>query len=206
MDATSNDLQQRQADETPRQVRVFISYRTEDAWAQAQLLYERLANRFGSENVFLDARNLQPGMKWLEEIKSHRASCDVLLALIGPHWVSILKAREQAAIVQPTEDYVRFEIEYALRPDSGICVIPVLMGDDVPFTGEVLPRSLQALAKIEVAQVRQKRFEEDVAHLISRLETIAASSRTPEPAAVLGTERESWPGPSRREGRCRAAA
>jgi hypothetical protein len=192
MDATSDDLQQRQADEIARQKRVFISYRKADAWAEAQLLYERLANRFGSENVFLDARNLQPGMEWLKEIKSHRASCDALLALIGPHWVSILKDRDQEAIVQPAEDYVRFEIEYALKPDSGICVIPVLMGDDVPFTGEVLPKSLQPLTKIEVAQVRQKRFEEDVADLISRLEAVA--SQQPEPGQRLVTEEQADPG------------
>jgi SIR2-like domain/TIR domain len=192
MNETSGDLQQRQAGPTPRQARVFISYRKDDAWAEAQLLYERLANQFGSENVFLDARNLQPGMEWLKEIKSHRASCDALLALIGPHWVSILKAREQQAIVQPAQDYVRYEIEYALRPDSGICVIPVLMGDDVPFTGQVLPWSLQPLTKIEVAQVRQKRFEEDVADLISRLEAIACQQ--PEPTPELGTEERADPG------------
>ena len=181
MDATLGSPQHPQADVTPPQVRAFISYRKRDAWAEAQLLYERLANRFGSENIFLDIHNLQPGMKWLEEIKSHRASCDVLLALIGPHWVSILKARGKDAIVQPTEDYVRFEIEYALRPNSGIRVIPVLMGDDVPFADEVLPRSLQALTKIEAAQVRQKQFEEDVAHLISKLETFADEQPTPSP-------------------------
>ena len=192
MDATSDDLQQRQADEIPRQLRVFISYRKDDAWAEAQLLYERLANRFGSENLFLDARNLQPGMKWLEELKSHRASCHALLALIGPHWVSILKDRDQQAIIQPAQDYVRYEIEYALRPDSGICVIPVLMGDDVLFTGQVLPKSLQPLTKIEVAQVRQKRFEEDVADLLSRLETIA--SEQPEPTPELDTEEGADPG------------
>jgi len=41
-------------------------------------------------------------MKWLDEIKSHRASSDVLLSLIGPHWVSIMKAREQAAVAERT--------------------------------------------------------------------------------------------------------
>ena len=172
MDGTSSDPQQ--ANAASRQLRVFINYRHDDAWGEALLVHDRLASRFGNENVFLDARNLQPGMKWLEEIKSRRASCDVLLSLIGPHWTSIMKSREQAAIVQPAEDYVRFEIQHALRPNSGIYVIPVLLGDDVPFSAELLPRSLQPLAKIEVAQVRQKCFEEDVAHLISRLETIAA--------------------------------
>lgn len=195
IDAASGDFRQRQADEIPRQARVFLSYRKDDAWAEAQLLYERLANRFGSENVFLDARNLQPGMKWLEEIKSRRASCNALLALIGPHWVSIVKDRDQQAIVRPAEDYVRFEIEYALKPGSGIHVIPVLMGDDVPFAGQVLPKSLQPLTKIEVAQVRQKRFEEDVADLISRLETIA--SKRPEPSPEWGTDGGADPGEQR---------
>jgi hypothetical protein len=189
MDGTSSDPQQ--ANAASPQLRVFINYRHDDAWGEALLLYDRLANRFGSENVFLDARNLQPGMKWLEEIKSRRASCDVLLSLIGPHWISIMKAREQAAIVHPTEDYVRFEIQHALRPNSGVYVIPVLVGDDVPFSAELLPRSLQPLAKIQAAQVRQKCFEEDVAHLISRLETIAreqskSSSRPPTGPRVEG--------------------
>ena len=154
-------------------------------------MHDRLASRLGSENVFLDARSLQPGMKWLEEIKSRGASCDVLLSLIGPHWISIMKAREQAAVVQPTEDYARSEIQQALRPNSGIHVIPVLVGDDVPFAPELLPRSLQPLGRIEAAQVRQKRFEEDVRHLISRLEAIAREQpKTPPLSAAAGPRAE----------------
>jgi SIR2-like domain/TIR domain len=181
MDAAPGDSERGNASMSPPRLRVFINYRHEDTWGEAQLLYDRLANRFGSENVFLDARNLQPGMKWLEEIKSYRASCGVLLSLIGPRWMSIMKTRTQAAVVQPTEDYVRFEIEYALRRDSGIYVIPVLVGGAVVFTAETLPRSLQALTKIEVEQVRPKRFEEDLAHLIGRLETIEREQPIPAP-------------------------
>jgi hypothetical protein len=162
-------------------LRLFINYRHDDTWGEALLLRDRLANRFGSENIFLDVHDVLPGMNWLEEIKSHRASCDVLLSLIGPRWMSIMKMREQAAVVQPTEDYVRFEIEYALRRDSGIYVIPILVGDAVLFTSEALPRSLQTLAKIEVERVRRKRFEEDLAHLIERLEAIAREQSTPAP-------------------------
>jgi hypothetical protein len=184
MGADSDNSQQGHADAVPRQLRIFINYRNDDAWAQALLLYDRLAARFGSESVFLDARNLKPGMDWLEEIKSQRDSCGVLLALIGAHWISILKARDHAAIVKPADDYVRFEIQYALRPNSGILVIPVRLGDNVPFSAELLPKSLQALAKIEVAQVRQKLFDEDVARLIGRLEAIAREQPGPPPEPV----------------------
>jgi hypothetical protein len=179
MDTAPGDGQRREAGLSPSSLRVFISYRHEDTWGEAQLLYDRLANKFGAENVFLDARNLRPGMKWLEEIKSYHDSCGVLLSLIGPRWMSIMKTRDQMAVAQPTEDYVRFEIEYALRRDSGIYVIPVLVGDAVLFTAETLPRSLQALARIEAEQVRPKRFEEDLAHLIGRLEAIAHEQSAP---------------------------
>ena len=157
----------------PPPLQVFINYRHEDTWGEALLLFDRIANRFGAENIFLDTRSLQPGMKFLEEIKGHLPACGVLLALIGPRWMSSMRTREEAAVAEPAEDYVRFEIEYALKRNSGINVIPVLMGDAIPPpTAEKLPRSLQALTRIEAEQVRPKRFEEDVAHLISRLDAI----------------------------------
>ena len=166
----------------PQPLQVFINYRHEDTWGEALLLFDRLANRFGAENVFLDTRSLQPGMKFLEEIKGHLPACGVLLALIGPRWMSSMRTREEAAVAEPAEDYVRFEIEYALKRNSGINVIPVLMGDAIPPpTEEKLPRSLQALTKIEAEQVRPKRFEEDVAHLISRLDAIAAGQPAQRP-------------------------
>ena len=197
LDATSSDPEQQQADLAPQQVRVFISYRRADTWGAAELLRDRLANRFGRENVFLDTQ-LQPGMEWLNEIKSRRGSCHVFLALIGPHWLSIMKARDRAAIVEPAEDYVQWEIRYALRPSSGISVIPVLMGDVAPVKAEALPRSLRALAKIEAAQVREKLFEADIEHLISRLETIAREqpTRPPKPARAHGEHRQPAPTPA----------
>ena len=175
---TPGRSEEQRDDAVPPQLRVFITYRRDDTWGTAELLYDRLADSFGAENIFLDTHNVQPGMDWLQEIKSHRDSCGVLLALIGPSWMSIMKqrqqrAREQAALGEPEEDYVRFELEYALRGNSGIHVVPVLLGDDVPFTPQGLPRSLHPLTRIEVEQVRQKRFEADIAHLIDRLKTIA---------------------------------
>ena len=195
MDTTSSDAQQRQADMAPPQVRVFINYRHDDTQGEAQLLYDRLASRFGSENLFLDVRSLQPGMEWLEEIKSHSDSCHIFLSLIGPRWISIMRAREQAAIVHPTEDYVRSEIQRALKPNSGIRVIPVLVGDKVPFTAEELPRSLRALAKLEVAYIRQRLFERDIELLVSRLEAIAREQPAIPRSPVTARVEERHPAP-----------
>jgi hypothetical protein len=157
---------------TESPLRIFISYCHEDTWGEAMLLGDRLANRFGNDNVFLDVRTLHPGMEWLEEIKSQRASCTVFLALIGPRWTAIMKNRAQQQAVQPAEDYVRFEIEYALQRRSGVRVIPVLVGSSVPFAAAGLPRALQPLTKIEAEYVRPQRFEEDLQHLIEAVAAI----------------------------------
>lgn len=156
----------------PQSLRVFINYRHEDTWGEALLLFDRLANHLGKENVFLDVRSLQPGMKWLQEIKEHLHARVVFLALIGPHWMASLKTREEASVAEPSQDYVRFEIEHALERSSGIKVIPVLVGDAIPPPSNGLPRSLQPLTKIEAETVRPERFEEDLAHLVGRIETI----------------------------------
>ena len=195
VDTTSSDAQQRQADMASPQVRVFINYRHDDTQGEAQLLYDRLASRFGSGNLFLDVRSLQPGMEWLKEIKSHSDSCHIFLSLIGPRWISIMRAREQAAIVHPTEDYVRSEIQRALKPNSGIRVIPVLVGDKVPFTAEELPRSLRALAKLEAAYIRQRLLERDIELLVSRLEAIAREQPAIPPNPVTARVEERHPAP-----------
>ena len=38
---------------TPAVVRIFINYRHDDTEAEAILVYERLASRFGADNVWL---------------------------------------------------------------------------------------------------------------------------------------------------------
>ena len=193
--ATSSDAEERQADMAPPQVSVFINYRHDDTRFEARLLYDRLASRLGSENVFLDVESLRSGMNWLEEIKSHIDSCHVFLSLIGPHWISIMRAREQGAIAQSTEDSVRSEIQLALRPNSGIQVIPVLVGDDVSFKAEDLPRSLLPLVQLEVAYIRPRHFEQDIELLASRLEAIAREQQGISLVPVTVRPEESRPAP-----------
>jgi hypothetical protein len=76
MDPMSGGRQQRQTGGAPSRLRVFINYRRDDTWAAAQLVYDRLANSFGSENVFLDVQDLQPGMNWLDSRRAeHPFGC-----------------------------------------------------------------------------------------------------------------------------------
>ncbi len=109
--------------------RIFINYRREDAGGEALLLHRYLSDRFGSENVFIDVRNLQPGMVWFTEVLEHAAN-GVFLALIGDRWLESLAERREAAVAKPTTDYVRVEIEYAFK--RGVSVIPVVIDDAPP--------------------------------------------------------------------------
>lgn len=175
------EMGQSEVEMTPGTVRVFINYRHDDTEGEALLVYERLAERFGADNVFLDDKSLKPGMKWLEEIKEHAAS-GVFLSLIGKRWLPSMKARAAAAVADPTEDYVRLEIEYALKRRSGLKVIPVLIGDAVPPPRDALPKSLEEITMIEVERVQLKRLDEDVKRLGDRVEALAAQpEEAPEP-------------------------
>ena len=55
-------------------LRIFISYRRDDASGHAGRLYDALAPRFGAENVFMDAHNellgLATGLRGLRRVKA----------------------------------------------------------------------------------------------------------------------------------------
>jgi hypothetical protein len=180
----SGDVQG-QGDVPQPRVRVFINYRHEDVThGAAQFLYDRLASRFDNENLFLDRRSLQPGTNWWEEVKSRSDSCHVFLALIGSRWTWSMQEREKKRSVHPAEDYVLAEIQRALRLLPRVHVIPVLVGNNVTFAAEDLPRSVRALAKLEVARIRDESFEADIELLISKIDVIAREQPAITPEAV----------------------
>ena len=73
--------------------------------------------RFGSERVFMDVSDIQPGQNFEQAIERTLARCDHLLAVIGPQWLTSLTARQATG-----EDFVRSEIAAALS--RGTTVIP----------------------------------------------------------------------------------
>jgi len=162
------------------ELKVFINYRRGDSAGDARALYDRLSTRFGGENVFLDVQSLHAGGKWLDDIRHHGGQAAVFLALIGPQWASIMAERARGRVVDPEEDYVRLEIEAALRRGSGVKVVPVLIDDAQIPTGPMLPGPLRPLAARQAIQLRHARWDDDVDHLIASLERIAAEPAEPE--------------------------
>ena len=158
-------------------LKVFINYRHEDTQITAWLLYARLKDQFGAQNVFFDQGTLRPGMQWFAEITSHVAGARAFIALIGPKWMPSLTAHQQRG----SDDYVAKETDLALRSGPGVTVIPVLVEDAEPPDPGELPPSLRALPACQAERLRNSHLPDDIEHLIARLGEMA---RIPPPAAV----------------------
>ena len=166
----------RAAEQPP--VKVFINYRRSETAGDARALFDRFAAHFGAENVFLDVASLEPGTKWLDDIKKAAIS-GVFVTLIGRRWDAIMDERARRRLIDPEEDYVRVELEAALRKGSGVHVIPVLIDDAVMPSAEQLSPSLRALASYNATSVRHSRWEDDVEVLVERIEEIARERPAP---------------------------
>lgn len=65
-------------------------------------LYDRLVDRFGEDQVFKDVGSIAPGDDFIEVITSAVGSCDVLLALIGDRWLTIVDEAGDGALTTLT--------------------------------------------------------------------------------------------------------
>ena len=139
---------------------VFVSYRREGTAHIAGRLADRLTDRFGEDQVFMDVESIEPGLDFRDVITDAIDRCDILLVIIGPGWAT-------ARLAEP-DDLVRIEIEAALR--RGIRVIPVFVDDaEMPRAAD-LPQSLAALARRHGTTVRHASFRQDVARLLDVLD------------------------------------
>ena len=157
---------------TPAQ-RVFISYRRQDSAAYAGRLYDAMVARFEERNVFMDL-DLAPGVDFVERITRAVSACQVLIEVIGPTWATVKDDEGQVRIADP-EDFVRLELEIALkRPE--VTVIPVLVsGAEMPDRQD-LPPELGAIARRNALELSDKRWRYDVGQLVSALEELLAET------------------------------
>lgn len=123
---------------------IFISYRRQETSHLAGRLHDRLADRFGVGQVFIDVDSIEPGVDFAEEISQAVAACRVLLVIIGPAWLSATDERGGRRLDNP-DDIVRLEVEAALA--RGVRLIPILVEGTVMPGQRDLPESLVGLAR-----------------------------------------------------------
>jgi hypothetical protein len=148
---------------------IFISYRRQESSYVAGRLYDRLADRFGADQVFIDVDTIEPGIDFTEAITHAVETCDMLLAIIGTGWLTAAGESGHRRLDDP-DDIVRLEIEAALS--RNVRLIPVLVEDAAMPKRQDLPPSLASLARRNAFTVRHASFRYDAERLITSIEGV----------------------------------
>ncbi len=146
---------------------VFISYRRGDSAYPAAWLYRRLSERLGESVVFKDLDSIRPGDNFVETLDAALTRSRVLLAIIGPDWLSAPDDVGGRRIDDP-DDFVRLEIETGLR--RGIRVIPLLVGGATMPRPQELPTGLSQLSLRQALELTSHHFEADAEQLVDVIE------------------------------------
>ena len=161
--------------------RIFISYRREDSGAAAGRLHDRLRDHYGRDNVFMDVDSIEPGLDFVEAIERTVGSCDILIALIGRHWLTVTDAEGRRRLDDPG-DFVRHEVVTALK--RNVRVIPALIQGTRMPRAEELPEALTPLTRRHALDLSDAHFHRDVDGLIEVLDR--ALGITPSPSLHAG--------------------
>lgn len=147
--------------------KIFISYRREDTGGYAISLHDRLADRFGRDQLFMDIDNIEPGEDFVEVINEKVGRCEVLLVLIGRDWLTCKNESGQRRLDNP-DDFVRLEVAAAL--DRKIRVVPVLVGGARLPKPDELGTELAPLCRRHAITLTDAGFRQDVNRLIESVE------------------------------------
>lgn len=140
-------------------MKIFLSYRRNDSAGYAGRLRDSLCARLRRSHVFLDRENVGPGDEFEETVVAAAGSHDVLIAVIGPDWLS--------PRLEDPGDLVRRELLAALEQTRR--VVPVLVGGATMPTAEELPKALAPLAGRSPFAMSDARWDYDVESLVRSL-------------------------------------
>jgi TIR domain len=157
-------------------MRIFLSYRRDDASAWAGRLHDALTSEFGQRNLWQDVTAVRPGENFSDAIDAALAESDVVLAVIGPRWLAATTSEGDPRLTRP-DDYVRIELTAAL--EQGKQVIPVLVGGAAMPTPAQLPEGLQGLGLRQAVVLRDETWRQDVDGFIRSLRGKTATTRGP---------------------------
>ncbi|WP_399087800.1 toll/interleukin-1 receptor domain-containing protein [Streptomyces sp. BBFR2] len=171
---------------------VFINYRTKDEEATATTLDVYLSQGFGTDQVFRAGKSIEAGQNFRKELVAAARRCHVLLAVIGPDWLTV-QARDGRRALDVPEDWTRREI---LEASASAQVIPVLVGDTLRLQRAQLPKALAWLADCQYRRLYHRdhtaglqRIGDDIAELAPHLtdaDRQAAEEKTRGTAGAVG--------------------
>lgn len=147
---------------------VFISYRRIDSGDITGRIYDRLIQRFDRDSVFKDVDSIPLGVDFRKYLMDYVGLCDVLIAVIGKHWLTHNSASDGGSLGN-SRDFVSIEIESAL--ERHVPITPVLVQGATMPSEEELPDKLRSFAYYNAIPVRpDPDFNQDCARLIQGIE------------------------------------
>jgi hypothetical protein len=149
--------------------RIFVSYRREDSMAITGRLVDRLRATLGADTVFFDVETIGYGLDFRTAIDEALATCQVVLAVVGPRWLESLQQRTSNG----TEDHVVTELARALHLERQ--VLPILVdGASLPNARD-LPVEIQKFAyRNALAIDAGSRFEIDTNTILDAIRALAS--------------------------------
>lgn len=158
---------------------VFINYRTADNPYGPAAIHDGLVRQFGEANVFRDCVCLDAGTIYPDAIREALADADVVVAVLGPTWLTAVDETTGTRLIDRPHDWVRRELSWAFQ--RGTQVLPVLL-KDTPANAEMphpddLPADLRRLAQIQAFPFSQRTFGSDLDRLISTLRRLVPTLR-----------------------------
>ena len=170
--------------------KIFISYRREDSKHAVGRLHAALKRhvRDPKRDIFIDIDNIPKGVDFVEHLDRQVAQCDVMLAVIGPAWLSVKDPNTDRRRLDDPADFVRIEVASALK--RGIPVVPVVLDETKIPSAESLPDDLKALARRNGERLEHESFDADVGRLIRGLPTATPKQKV---GAAASPKRNSQP-------------
>ncbi len=154
---------------------IFICYRRADAEGWAGRLSDSLKAELGRINIFRDIDDIPPGVEFDTYINEAVGSCGVLIALIGPRWLTVTDKTGSRRVDDP-KDFIHLEILTALK--RNIRVIPALVGGMTMPDADELPEDLKPLARRQAYELSDSRWNDDCRKLTDVLRPIVKPARS----------------------------
>ncbi len=149
--------------------KIFISYRRDDAKAEARSIYQHLERVYGRDRLFMDVDSIQKGLDFTKVLGESLSDTAVMLVVMGRTWLSQQDSSGRRRLDDPA-DYVKIEVANALRRD--ISVIPVRVdGARLPRVEE-LPDDLKDLVLRQGTNITHESFDSDLRGLEADLRKI----------------------------------
>lgn len=156
---------------------IFVSYRRADSAAEAGRLHGTIVGELGRSTVFMDTSSIEPGTQWSKELEEALQKAQIVIVVIGTEWIRISDEFGLRRIDQE-DDWVRREIEFALREDKKL--LPLLVrGAKMPPPNK-LPTSISALTRRQAVDIRDAYWDHDIKLVLEQLRLVTDRNKKSE--------------------------